>query len=326
MKKIKSKILFIFSTLILFSGPAVYGAPKLIIDFENMNGHAIVKMDEGKRDIISLEVINSEGDLDYWISGGADKDLFKFDSDKKLLSFKITPDFELPRDSNGDNVYRVSLKIKDDKKEMRQSFWIYIGDIKISGAGNQEKNQTAPGIRGKRHQRVCKDSSALNFEPRGQHDQSLCRYGEDEDKLLKEKIILLAELQNLEKKKQETSAPKKPLRKKKTAWQAKTVSTKDDDIAGNVLAQKLLEDASKKDLAGGAPTEAEAPEENLNSEEEVTQEEKTITKEEVNKEEGEKSSGGAWFFWGFIILVLAAVWFVWKSFKKEDDEIDIDRL
>jgi hypothetical protein len=123
MKKRFKGILFIFSIFLFLSLSGVVGAASsLEIDFDNMNGHAIVKMDEGQKEVVKLKIKNTNGQVEYKITGGADKELFEFDSEKLLLSFKKVADFENPKDSNLDNVYRVSITITDSEKDMRQSF------------------------------------------------------------------------------------------------------------------------------------------------------------------------------------------------------------
>jgi Ca2+-binding RTX toxin-like protein len=52
--------------------------------------------------------------LTYSISAGADKDLFQIDATTGVLSFKAAPDFELPTDNGGDNVYDVTIRVTDN--------------------------------------------------------------------------------------------------------------------------------------------------------------------------------------------------------------------
>ncbi|MCI0749754.1 MAG: cadherin domain-containing protein, partial [Nevskiales bacterium] len=51
--------------------------------------------------------------LAYSITGGADQDVFTIDSSTGALSFKWAPDFEVPQDANGDNVYEVTVQASD---------------------------------------------------------------------------------------------------------------------------------------------------------------------------------------------------------------------
>ncbi len=49
----------------------------------------------------------------FSISGGADKALFEIDGTTGVLTFKTAPDFETKADANTDNVYEVTVKVKD---------------------------------------------------------------------------------------------------------------------------------------------------------------------------------------------------------------------
>lgn len=63
----------------------------------------------------SATASDANGDtLTYSISGGADASAFTITSDGKL-SFKVAPNYELPTDSGGDNVYNVDLSVSDGK-------------------------------------------------------------------------------------------------------------------------------------------------------------------------------------------------------------------
>jgi hypothetical protein len=53
--------------------------------------------------------------LTYSLAGGVDDRLFKIDQKTGVLEFNAAPDFETPRDSDEDNVYRVDVKVYDGK-------------------------------------------------------------------------------------------------------------------------------------------------------------------------------------------------------------------
>jgi len=73
---------------------------------------------ENKRDIIDINASDDDGDtISFSIVGGEDASLFDIDISSGLLSFKNPPDFETPGDANGDNIYRVTLKISDNSGE-----------------------------------------------------------------------------------------------------------------------------------------------------------------------------------------------------------------
>jgi hypothetical protein len=51
--------------------------------------------------------------LTYSISGGADAALFSLDPTSGVLTFTVAPDFESPADTDGDNVYEVTVQVND---------------------------------------------------------------------------------------------------------------------------------------------------------------------------------------------------------------------
>ena len=53
-------------------------------------------------------------DLSFGIIGGVDRQLFGIDSSSGALSFSLAPDFEAPLDNDGDNVYELTLEVRDE--------------------------------------------------------------------------------------------------------------------------------------------------------------------------------------------------------------------
>ena len=51
--------------------------------------------------------------ITYSISGGADALKFNIDPASGALTFKVAPNFEVPGDANGDNIYEVIVKAAD---------------------------------------------------------------------------------------------------------------------------------------------------------------------------------------------------------------------
>uniref|UniRef100_UPI00322041F9 Ig-like domain-containing protein n=1 Tax=Zoogloea sp. TaxID=49181 RepID=UPI00322041F9 len=51
--------------------------------------------------------------LTFSIVGGADASLFVIDGTSGVLRFSVPPDFELPADTNADNVYEVTIRVSD---------------------------------------------------------------------------------------------------------------------------------------------------------------------------------------------------------------------
>jgi hypothetical protein len=68
------------------------------------------------------------GALYYAISGGADASRFSIDSVTGALTFLMTPDYEQPADSGGDNVYDVTVSASDGVFSDDQALSITVGD------------------------------------------------------------------------------------------------------------------------------------------------------------------------------------------------------
>jgi Ca2+-binding RTX toxin-like protein len=85
----------------------------------------------GENDLFAVSVTATDVDktskLSYSIVGGTDKDLFNIDSIGGVY-FKKAPDFELPSDSDHDNVYAFDVAVSDGKFSATQSFLITILD------------------------------------------------------------------------------------------------------------------------------------------------------------------------------------------------------
>ena len=76
-----------------------------------------VNVAEGNTLVTSLSVTDADGDsLDFSTVGGDDQSLFTIDSTGRLF-FSTPPDFESPRDSDGDNIYHVTIRAVDDFDE-----------------------------------------------------------------------------------------------------------------------------------------------------------------------------------------------------------------
>ena len=82
-------------------------------------------------DIQSTDDYDREGSgLDYRISGGADQALFGIDAGTGELTFDSAPDFELPADAGGDNVYEVEVTVADSEPlETTQLISVEVTDV-----------------------------------------------------------------------------------------------------------------------------------------------------------------------------------------------------
>jgi hypothetical protein len=75
---------------------------------------AQVEVLENVASVLNVVVVNDEGGVPrFRIAGGADAGLFSISNFGGNLAFKTAPDFELPTDANGDNVYEVIVAVDD---------------------------------------------------------------------------------------------------------------------------------------------------------------------------------------------------------------------
>ena len=75
---------------------------------------------------------DTDGDtVTFSLSGGADQEAFNIDSDSGVLSFISAPDFDMPTDSGGDNIYEVEITATDGAVSVVQTVSVtvvYVAD------------------------------------------------------------------------------------------------------------------------------------------------------------------------------------------------------
>ena len=75
-----------------------------------------VNVAEGSTAVTTVTATDTDGDtLSFSIDtlGGADHAAFSVDSVTGVLTFQAPPDFEIPGDSDSDNVYEVTVQVSD---------------------------------------------------------------------------------------------------------------------------------------------------------------------------------------------------------------------
>ena len=83
--------------------------------------------DSSELEVGSISATDGDGDhLGYHIVGGNDKDLFTIDPDSGVFSFVNSPDFLVPGDADGDNVYDLVLQAHDGMKASSQSISVNV--------------------------------------------------------------------------------------------------------------------------------------------------------------------------------------------------------
>jgi len=90
-----------------------------------------------------LTMPESKKTLTYSVVGGEDAKKFQINPQTGVLTFKTAPDFENPTDSNGDNIYEVTIQATDKNgKSTTQNIVITVtNDIVDDGPKNSSPNQ-----------------------------------------------------------------------------------------------------------------------------------------------------------------------------------------
>jgi VCBS repeat-containing protein len=100
------------------------------------------------------------GDIRYFVAGGADGHLFAADRYTGVLSFLQAPNFELPADADGDNVYEIEVGVVDGgdvgANVATTAIRVTVGDVDENLAFNQTafaalENNTAVATLGVTH-------------------------------------------------------------------------------------------------------------------------------------------------------------------------------
>ena len=70
---------------------------------------------------------DADGDsLTFNISSGSDADVFAIGSSSGIVTFATAPDFEIPGDSNSDNVYELTVRVSDGTAAATQAFTVTV--------------------------------------------------------------------------------------------------------------------------------------------------------------------------------------------------------
>lgn len=85
---------------------------------------------EGSRVVAPVLAVDiNRSTLSYAIFDEGDGALFEIDSSSGELRFITLPDFETPKDNNGDNVYVVTVSVNDGTHTVMRTFYIRVTDV-----------------------------------------------------------------------------------------------------------------------------------------------------------------------------------------------------
>nr|WP_307104824.1 cadherin domain-containing protein [Sphingomonas sp. SORGH_AS_0950] len=90
--------------------------------------------------------------LNWAIAGGADANLFTINPNTGALTFRSAPDFEVPHDAGGDNVYNLTVSASDGTNVTTQNLAVTLTNVNespsltLSGVGTVMENQIAATV------------------------------------------------------------------------------------------------------------------------------------------------------------------------------------
>jgi len=97
-------------------------------------------IDENTSTATTVIATDDDGDtLTYSLSGGVDQGAFLISSNSGVLSFISSPDFEVPTDSDSNNVYLVQVRVSDGASSQDQLMSVSVNDV-------SDNPNTAPTI------------------------------------------------------------------------------------------------------------------------------------------------------------------------------------
>ncbi|MXP27196.1 tandem-95 repeat protein, partial [Altererythrobacter indicus] len=89
-----------------------------------------VTLAENRTNVMGVEATDGDGDQPtYAIAGGVDGNLFTINSTTGALSFKAAPDFDVPGDFDGDNIYDVIVSANDGTQTVKQAVTITLTNV-----------------------------------------------------------------------------------------------------------------------------------------------------------------------------------------------------
>ncbi len=108
---------------------------------------AAITIPENTTAVTTVTATDADGQAITYSVSGADAALFRIDAATGLLTFAAPPDFEFPRDANGDNIYDVVVTASDGTNSDSQAISVTVTDVNETGrtlTGNANNNTFSP--------------------------------------------------------------------------------------------------------------------------------------------------------------------------------------
>ena len=91
------------------------------------NSTSAYSAQENQTSAFTATASDADGDsLTFTISSGSDADLFSIGSSSGVVTFVTAPDFEIPGDTNTDNVYELTVRVSDGTAAATQAFTVTV--------------------------------------------------------------------------------------------------------------------------------------------------------------------------------------------------------
>ena len=91
---------------------------------------ASVSVNENTTTVITVSATDADNNtLNYTVNGGADQARFTINASSGALDFIVSPDFEVPTDSDTNNVYLVQVRVSDGVSPQDQLISVSVNDV-----------------------------------------------------------------------------------------------------------------------------------------------------------------------------------------------------
>ena len=108
-----------------YGGGGDYGGSNTTPTFTNTA--TAYSVQENQTSAFTATASDADGDsLTFTISAGSDADIFSIGSSSGVVTFISAPDFEIPGDSNTDNIYELTVRVSDGTAAAVQAFTVTV--------------------------------------------------------------------------------------------------------------------------------------------------------------------------------------------------------